>query len=858
VKRKILYGVILLVAVAAIVGYIATNSYAQSFFNRGDDAAESGEEVLPVVIAPDTIIVEAKVVPNRQASLSMPASGIVAEVLVSEGDTVAAGAPLVILQAARQQAAVAQAEANLRNAESNLAQVQAPARPEEIARAQASVTGAQAALQQVRNGPNNADITAARVDLANAEADLRKAQAEYDKVSWANDIGMMPQATALEQATNNYARAQANLEELQKGAGPEEITEAQAQVSSAQADLNLLLAGATSAEIAAAEANVAVAQAALEDAQIALADMTLLAPFDGIAATVDVAVGEQVSPGATVVTLADLNSWRIETEDLTELSVVDVQIGDRVEITLDALPGEAFSGRVTNIRPLGEDKQGDITYTVVVELDEQDPRLRWNMTAETTILPSDVAGDVTGKAPGLAAPAPESAAPAQVEPPAAASAVLPAAELAPAAAQPAAATADTVDTTVTATVLTGGANLNVRAGPGTSYPVIGSARSLETLTVVGRNDATTWLLVELPGGDAGWVSADFAVVRGDVNALPISAQRVDGAEAAPPPTEPSTDSSTPVQPASTGPAASSNAQPAAGLDGTLVFQASSGGAIYAYDLASGALRQLTTGMDPALSPDGQTVAFVREGGEHGLYLVSIDGGNERRIYNGGEQLRAPSWSPDGQWIVFSRLTGEFNCREVGSGLCFPDNAFLEGFDLVGKPERGLSIVNSNGQNFRDLPALNTAVTPSWGSAGIVYAASSGLELTSDQPGATTQAVVKEIRYQDPDLSPDGGRIVFHSVEGNHRELFTVNTDGSGLQALTRPLDLLADEFAQNAAPVWSPDGSQIAFVSNRTEDGGVGDWGIWVMNADGGNLRRLPIDVAIQYNFQGEQVVSWQ
>ena len=122
------------------------------------------------------------------------------------------------------------------------------------------------------------------------------------------------------------------------------------------------------------------------------------------------------------------------------------------------------------------------------------------------------------------------------------------------------------------------------------------------------------------------------------------------------------------------------------IDRPLVFQTSSGGMIYAYDFASGDYWPLTSGMDPAISPDGQSVAFVRDGGEHGLYVIGIDGSNERLIFNGGEGLRGPSWSPDGQYIVFSRYTGDFDCRQVGSSICLPDSKFLKDFPLTGKEE----------------------------------------------------------------------------------------------------------------------------------------------------------------------------
>src|SRR5262249_13682154 len=163
-----------------------------------------------------------------------------------------------------------------------------------------------------------------------AEADVRKAQSDYDKVSWANNVGMMPQATALEQATNNYVRAKARYDELNKRPKPEDVTSAQAKLSSAQADFQLLMAGSSTDDIAAAQANVAApagrvsaGQAAYQDAQLALAQMTLVARFDGTVAALHVEKGEQVSPGVAVAQLATTGQWQLETDDLTELDVVN-------------------------------------------------------------------------------------------------------------------------------------------------------------------------------------------------------------------------------------------------------------------------------------------------------------------------------------------------------------------------------------------------------------------------------------------------------------------------------------------------------------------------------------------------------
>jgi HlyD family secretion protein len=137
---------------------------------------------------------------------------------------------------------------------------------------------------------------------------------------------------------------------------------------------------------------VAAAQATLAQARAALADTELRAPFAGAVAELDARVGEQVTPGSPVAQLADFSTWQIETDDLTELGVVDIDSGSPVTISVDAIPDLELTGQVTSIKPIGENKRGDITYTVVVEPQQQDERLRWNMTTVVSIEPSSGEG----------------------------------------------------------------------------------------------------------------------------------------------------------------------------------------------------------------------------------------------------------------------------------------------------------------------------------------------------------------------------------------------------------------------------------------------------------------------------------
>ena len=137
----------------------------------------------------------------------------------------------------------------------------------------------------------------------------------------------------------------------------------------------------------------------------------------------------------------------------------------------------------------------------------------------------------------------------------------------------------------------------------------------------------------------------------------------------------------------------------------LVFQTSLGATFYVYDLADGGFWPLTYGYDPAISTDGQTVAFTRDGGENGIYLIDIDGSDERRIFAERGRLASPKWSPDGQWIVFSRGNTFAECYRLGRASLTesqipaqnPD-IDLGRFELVREPRYHLAMVDGNGQN----------------------------------------------------------------------------------------------------------------------------------------------------------------
>ena len=78
--------------------------------------------------------------------------------------------------------------------------------------------------------------------------------------------------------------------------------------------------------------------------------------------------------------------------------MVEISQGDPVTITVDAIPDLELPGEVKRIQAIGEDKYGDITYTVVVQPARQDERLRWNLTTAVFIQPRS--GEGVARSPG--------------------------------------------------------------------------------------------------------------------------------------------------------------------------------------------------------------------------------------------------------------------------------------------------------------------------------------------------------------------------------------------------------------------------------------------------------------------------
>ena len=267
--------------------------------------------------------------------------------------------------------------------------------------------------------------------------------------------------------------------------------------------------------------------------------------------------------------------------------------------------------------------------------------------------------------------------------------------------------------------------------------------------------------------------------------------------------------------------------PVTGLPGRLAFVWKIG---QSYDIWTmrpdrSELFQLTSGdvseHSPAWSPDGSRILFVRESdpkpgepfGASDLWVMNADGSNQRMLLAGpagGGEIHFPTWSPDGTKIAFERgnpevslaTTGVYVAAADGSnigtvlldgahGIAYPGTPIWspDGETLLIRTEIDLYLVSVDGSNFRRLT-------------------------TTDKESAVG------------DWSPDGQWIVFESDLGVGC-IYRIHPDGTGMERLTSGCD-------KGISIEYAPGGASIAWAG-----GSHGPDDIWVMDAGGGNQRRL-------------------
>lgn len=254
--------------------------------------------------------------------------------------------------------------------------------------------------------------------------------------------------------------------------------------------------------------------------------------------------------------------------------------------------------------------------------------------------------------------------------------------------------------------------------------------------------------------------------------------------------------------------------------------------------SNGANNTRLTGSDfgyinnPKWSVDGTQIAFVAGqtvDGEKNLYLINRDGSNLREIASAVADNSTIGWSPDGTHLAFHRTDGE--------------NLQVFVIDADG----------SNEQQITDAPF--EVRSPVWSPDGthlLVMATPTGfthlylMDLEGSLIGRVTQSLYDGCAnwwYPAVVTQTNEGMIVaFVSNRDGNEEIYLLNVASGEETNLTQ-------DAATDTTPRWSPDGSQIAFVSDR-----AGEIGIFVMAADGSDVRALMPGIAPVWSPDGSKI----
>jgi serine/threonine protein kinase len=292
------------------------------------------------------------------------------------------------------------------------------------------------------------------------------------------------------------------------------------------------------------------------------------------------------------------------------------------------------------------------------------------------------------------------------------------------------------------------------------------------------------------------------------------------------------------------------------------------GTIWSIPALGGAPRRVIASIGGAdVSRDGRITSFGLVDGQIQLLTAALDGSGVRTIaHSDAGYHRYPRWSPDGRWIAYQRgdnvrfdifvvsaKGGEprqlTNDRNIMSGLAWlPDSS-----GVVYGSSRGYTVPYLSPLRLWEarLDGTARAVTPAevWyeqpdvHDSGLIAAARMRMQFDlwrfpfgREAMDNVRQAVAitrQTGQVLTPTAAPDGDQIAFLSDSGGHANLWVTSMRTGDARQLT-----FEDGAGESVgAPVWSPAGDAIAFVSSKGLTGF--EFGVWVVNADGSNLRNL-------------------
>ncbi len=329
--------------------------------------------------------------------------------------------------------------------------------------------------------------------------------------------------------------------------------------------------------------------------------------------------------------------------------------------------------------------------------------------------------------------------------------------------------------------------------------------------------------------------------------------------------------------------ATADTDPSWSPDGTKIVFGKGGSGIAVVNADGTNEMNLTTNpndVKPAWSSDGTLIAFRRGGAEGGLYVMDASGANQARIIADtpgptGSTHSDPAWQPVAQtpntFIISGRITqsdlglsgvvvnlsgtvnatattdavGNYQFSGLPPGGSYAVSPSLPGYYFT-PPNRSFNNLTSN--QTADFTAAAVCQGGNCTRNGRIAFVRTGEIFTikadgTDQKNLTNHAAADN----HPNYSPDGSTIAFTSNRDGNNEIYKINANGTNPVRLT-------NNSASDTSPYYSPDGASIVFVSNRD-----GNNEIYKMNSDGSNQIRLTNDAAEQsvpaYSPNGQKII---
>ncbi len=316
------------------------------------------------------IVATGKITPRGAASLVFPRSGTVMTITVKEGDAVKAGQPLGSLDTSDLVLTAQSQHINYVSAQASYSQTVKGPNSYDVKSAEAALNSAKAAYNDLFKAPSDNEVANLKATLANADASLRSAQATYDQQFRRNPAGIVGSApaVALEQATNTWQAAKANLDKAYEKPANSQFASASANIASAQARLDGLMAPIASETIAQSKAKVDQAYIAWQQAETSVKASTVPAPFDGVVTKVTFDPGDYASGGQTAFEVSDIARPYFEI-DVDEADIGNVRVGMPARVTLQAFAQVPVSATVEAIAPAATASTNVVTFKVRLGFD---------------------------------------------------------------------------------------------------------------------------------------------------------------------------------------------------------------------------------------------------------------------------------------------------------------------------------------------------------------------------------------------------------------------------------------------------------------------------------------------------------